>query len=94
MFVTPAGRVSLSGSASAVLGAFIAKDERLAGTSYELDYALIARVPDDEIEAFCQVLGDWLGGMSQTELEQPEMLQLSRLLVALQTRPAPWSDPT
>jgi hypothetical protein len=93
MVVTPAGRVPLSRDAATVLGEFIAKDERLAGTSFELDYALIARVPDAEVEAFCEVLRDWLGGMSQAELAEPEMRQLLRLLEALLARPQQGSDP-
>jgi hypothetical protein len=37
------------------------------------------------------VLGDWLAGMSPTELAEPEMQQLARLLDALTGRPRPSS---
>ncbi len=87
MVVTPAGRVPLSGSTVTLLGDYIAKETRLAGTSYELDYALIARVPDSEVEAFCEVLGDWLSSMSPSELAEREMQQLLALLEALLARP-------
>ena len=90
--VTPVGRVLLSGGAATVLGVYIAHDARLGGTSDELDYALIAQVPDSEVESFCEVLGDWLAGMSHAELAEPEMQQLARLLEALVARPRPRSD--
>ena len=66
----------MSGSAIELLSDLIARDGRLAGTWDALEYSLIPRVPDEEIDAFCEVLSQWLEGMSPAELSEPEIREI------------------
>jgi hypothetical protein len=81
--VTPSGRVRVTAAAADLLSDIIGNDERLSGTSYELDYALVARVPDSELTVFCDAVGCWLENLSTSERSLDEIEQISRLHATL-----------
>jgi methyl coenzyme M reductase subunit C-like uncharacterized protein (methanogenesis marker protein 7) len=82
MVVGPNGRVWLTARAVDTLVDAIGRDDRLWKTREELEVAMVAKVPPSELEAFCEVLGSWLGKMSEAELSNPQVREISALYAA------------
>ena len=93
MIVATTGRLSVSGRAIELLADLIGRDARLVGTKEAIDYSLIPRIPDAEVDAFCEVLRQWLEAMSPAELSEPEIREIGSLLevlaLSISTAPGP-----
>ena len=79
---TPKGPVELTARATRFLHELIKDDPRLAKTAHQLSLSE-ATIPDDEREAFCEVLGGLLGAKSPAELSEQTMQELVRLYQAV-----------
>jgi methyl coenzyme M reductase subunit C-like uncharacterized protein (methanogenesis marker protein 7) len=82
MVVGPNGRVFLKPSAMEILLSAVRHDERLSKTTEELEISMIVKVPEDELGAFCEVVGTLLDGMSPAELASQPVQELAALYSA------------
>jgi hypothetical protein len=80
--VGPNGRVWLTPRALDTLIDVVRGDNRLWKTREELEVAITVQVPPSERHALCDVLGSWLGGMSEAELTNPQVQEIAALYAA------------